>query len=337
MVEDRTMHLALADTALYNMQERYKSTMQENLEALKYYTNSVELMNGKLNATINVASDNIINTVMGMAGYDLRTLNFNRWLTHMNGLQKMIQGRGGLKALNSTHLEMMVSWSDIVGCLALDITPRFEAFAIPVDQAQLHIISPTLNSMITSLYKRSPELSDICQLLIELSLLVELISDKALTQWYNQEDWLRTLGRVLYYILQLPRYETLNFLDTVAMGRLEIHEVIRLASIMFLSAPVGCIGGNGDIILTYRGRLPRLLRSQTLDWTSLEELQLWVLIVDALVENEEHRQWILLEIKIIMLRNGFTWERVLHIIREIAWLDNIFSEDLEKLERELLQ
>ena len=115
-----------------------------------------------------------------------------------------------------------------------------------------------------------------------------------------------------------------------------MREILRLASLLLLSAPVDLFASNGDIAYNLRGRLPLLLRSYTLDWTGLEELELWVLVVDALTEVGEERTWAVSQVRRVIEMRRLLWEHVLHEIRQVAWIDGVLTAELDRLRGEIV-
>jgi hypothetical protein len=138
-------------------------------------------------------------------------------------------------------------------------------------------------------------------------------------------------------MLTLPRHEIPEDLNDPSAARLIMREAIRLASLLFLTLPVNYLAGNKDVNKNHRGRLLKLLRSHVLDFSGLEELELWVLVIDALIEIDEDRAWIICRITRIMQMSGLDWQGVLQVSWQIAWTDGVSSDEVDRLGAELDQ
>ena len=224
-----------------------------------------------------------------------------------------------------------------MGSLSLDLPPWFAVSLSIVRQVQDHAASPILARTISTLQDRSPSLSDICPLLESLSGLTELAAGKPPSHWNDDTNLTQTLGLVVYDMLALPRHEIPDDLKDPSTAGLIMREAIRLASLLFLATPVNYLAGNRDGNKNNRSRLPKLLRSHALDLSGLEELELWVLVIDALIEVDEDRAWIICRITRIMQMSGLDWQGVLHVLWQIAWTDGVSSDDVDRLGAELDQ
>jgi hypothetical protein len=227
--------------------------------------------------------------------------------------------------------------SDLVGSLSLDVPPQFAVSVSILKQMQEHATSPVLSRTISALQHCSLTLADICPLLGSLSGLTELAAKKPPSHWYDDTSLTQTLSLAAYDMLNLPRHEIPEDHNNPSAAGLAMPEAIRQASLLFLTAPVNYLAGNRGLNTNHRHRLPKLLRSNALDWSGLEELELWVLIIGALIEMDEERVWIIGRINRIMQMSGLDWQGVLHVLWQIAWTDSVSSVEMDRLGAELDQ
>ncbi|KIX04526.1 uncharacterized protein Z518_05396 [Rhinocladiella mackenziei CBS 650.93] len=335
LADESAMYLALAESALDPEWQSSQPDSRENVHALQYYTASLRLVDKRLRNTSAVGNA-IIGTVISLAAYDLRIHHFSRWAVHMAGLQGMIQSRGGVEALDWGNTREILS--DLVGSLALDLSPQFPVCDRLMPQAHDYPASPVLARTISVLENRTPILSDICSVLVRLSYLKYLVAgngprqqtDKTLTQ---------TLGLITHNLLSLPRRLILSDPGHPSTAHLVLREAIRLASLLFLTAPVGRVAGNRDLHAKHRGRLPKLLRSyhDITDWSDLEELEVWVLVVGAWAEVGEDRKWMVRRIKGVMRMKGLDWPGVLGVLRRIALIEGVWNNEVDRIGAEVAQ
>lgn len=186
------------------------------------------------------------------------------------------------------------------------------------------------------LQHRSPHLSDICPVLKSLADLAQLYTGRGPNHWAEDSSLSEVLSIVVSTALNTKRLGIPDDPSDSSSAGLAMREILRLASLLLLSAPVDLFASNGDIAYNLRGRLPLLLRSYTLDWTGLEELELWVLVVDALTEVGEERTWAVSQVRRVIEMRRLLWEHVLHEIRQVAWIDGVLTAELDRLRGEIV-
>lgn len=195
-------------------------------------------------------------------------------------------------------------------------------------------VSHHLGTVASTLRKRLSNHPDICTLLESMSEFATAASEKS--PWTNDPISKHKLQLIVSTMLKLPRYDILNIQnDGVAL-----YEVLRLASLFFLSGPSMNLAGNkdGNMIISYhRGRLPTLLRLYKLDWTGLEDLELWVLVIDGLVETGQDQEWVLGQISRTIHMRKLGWDDVLGAVARIAWADGRWTRTVDQLRADLEQ
>ncbi|KAL6407272.1 hypothetical protein AUP68_10101 [Ilyonectria robusta] len=136
-------------------------------------------------------------------------------------------------------------------------------------------------------------------------------------------------------MLNLPRREIPADQNNPMTPGLAMRETIRLASLLFLTAPVNYLAANMDLYSDHGDGFQKLLASRALDWSGLEDLELWVLVICMLTVNNEDQMGIVSRIHAIMSMNGLDWQGVLQKLRQIAWMDSVFSNEVKGLKTRL--
>lgn len=111
MIEEGAFQLAMADAALFEIGKpagRFK-VVQENPWAMKHYTACVAAVNSQIREG-QALSQSLMGTIIGLAAYDLTIRNFERWTTHMKGLECLIRARGGYGSLKSKFIVNTMLW-----------------------------------------------------------------------------------------------------------------------------------------------------------------------------------------------------------------------------------
>lgn len=215
--------------------------------------------------------------------------------------------------------------------MMLDSPSFFEALEEPLPQRRA---SHNLGIVTSTLQKRLPDHLNLCSLLESMSEFATTAREKS--RWTNDTISRQRLQYVVSTMLKLPRHDISNIRD----DSVALYEVLRLASLLFLSGPSTRLAGNkgGNTIVSYhQGRLPMLLRSHRLDWTGLQDLELWVLVIDALAETCQDQEWLLGQINHTMLARRLSWDDVLGAVAGIAWSDGLWARTLDQLGAELEQ
>ncbi|KAI1773841.1 hypothetical protein F4818DRAFT_443146 [Hypoxylon cercidicola] len=334
MTDDSAMSLAQAYSVLYLEPSNQKPFLRESVNALEHYTVSLRLVNEQLTKITGAGWDGVITTVVGLAAYDLGLRKFERWAIHMTGLKKMIQDRGGsMEGISSYHVRMIMTWTELVGSLSLDSPPQFPSPVIPTGRMPVYTASPAMARTLSTLQRRFTQLSDICEVLQSLSGMTQMFSGQQLGYW--EGDTSEALSLVVSNALTVPRLALPQDPTDDSAAGLVMREAIRLASLLFLATPVDLYAANAGIAQNLRGRLPKLLRSWVLDWRDLEELEFWILVVDALVEVGEERTWAVSQVHRIMQKRGLNCEDILFELRQFAWFDGILVDELDGLRAEV--
>jgi hypothetical protein len=118
----------------------------------------------------------------------------------------------------------------------------------------------------------------------------------------------------------------------------ELRETIRVTIISFLLM----IARNAAVDDMYdarfiRGRVAGLMPSlELLDWSGLEDLRLWILVVSALDEIGEPRTYLVDQIRRVSGGLGLTtWEEIVQRVSEVAWIGSRFSQMSTRLEQDV--
>lgn len=147
--------------------------------------------------------------------------------------------------------------------------------------------------------------------------------------------YLLSLARTCDSLLRLPRLDGAYYAGISPSRAQLLHEVIRLAILIFLGKLVEHIHGSLGVIGSHVDLLSGLLRQHELDWDGIRELELWVLAIAAMVARNKDREWLASRIVRTMEEIGIGWDGTRVILGQIAWVDAVFGEDLPKLEKQL--
>ncbi|KAF5551011.1 hypothetical protein FPHYL_9240 [Fusarium phyllophilum] len=328
LVDQATLNLALAETALYS--NEYTGDMhsgREDSTALKHYNLSLRFTSQKIQTLNSVPSDEILITVIGLANYDMSIGKVERYSTHLAGLETLVRGRGGVERFRSSYLLLSLIWSDVIGSLSLDRPPRFAApshlWTQPEPPTITHVLEKTLNA----LEEFSPVLSDLCSVLLSLTRVA-----KASQHWEESTfRYCETILQSSYFLLLVPRHIPSEGPEEHSSGIPLIHQAVRLAALRFLVTAAEHSHHTLGAIHYRKPQLSNLLADYEISWHGLEELQVWVLVIATVTEGTHDRDWMTERIAITIERLGLNWIELKGTLRQIAWLDS-FEGQFSRLE-----
>lgn len=191
--------------------------------------------------------------------------------------------------------------------------------------------STTLSRTINILQARSPEFADLCSMMQSLPDLCRIAAKIPTEKWVDEPRLIQTICSVSHTILSLPRHGELPGLG----GEAALFETVRLAAMLFITGLACRLCGETDILMRQIGRLPKLLKSETVDWTGLEELRLWVYVLGARVEEEEGRQWFVPQICKLLKDTDIGFKGMRYALHDIAWVDAALKSETDSLKREI--
>ncbi|EXK84348.1 hypothetical protein FOQG_11604 [Fusarium oxysporum f. sp. raphani 54005] len=321
--DDSAMHLVLARLEI-DPERTGGQASQESASSLTHYNASIEILRNQLGVAQLMAHEAIIGVVVNLACYDMFTNNLTRWKTHMSGLQKMIEYRGGVNTLSSQYLQVTTIWMDLTGSMILDQPPHLALYQADLEDEAMDFVQ-----------KSHRDTEVLLELLLKLSNLAAGKSEHDLSE---DSALLEELQVGVYKTLTLPRYNSPNIDQNSLTPCLLTYEIFRLAVLVYLSGPVTFLAGNRtfNVVTPHlRGRLSRMYREHRLDWTGLEHAELFTLVIGALTEVGQDRQRLIVQIQRTMRVQGLTWNGLVDKLRSMAWVDIVWSAGLDRLHVDL--
>lgn len=178
------------------------------------------------------------------------------------------------------------------------------------------------------------DISTLLKLLIKLSNLATGKSELELTE---DSALLEALQATVSTALTLPRYGYLGLRNS-STPQPATSELVRLAILAYLSGPVMFLAGDmvrNVIASHYRGRISRLYDPERLVWAGLEDVELFVLVTGALIEEGSDRYWLLGHLRRIMLLRNLGWNDLVTRLNSMAWFAVVWTSGLEELRADL--
>ncbi|KAJ4154743.1 hypothetical protein LMH87_000022 [Akanthomyces muscarius] len=284
------------------------------IDSLKRYTTSLRTVRAMMIQTRN-GEDRYQATGIAicLAFYDMRVGNSERWALHMGGVQMIVTEAGGFGAIASFgHLREALYMTDVAGSLVFNTPPRFSQFTM----SAMALSNPSKTTRVD----QAPPAESI----------------------HATADLSRELFTIAHDLLVLPQLQATNT-NTSPLWTSEqasMREAVRQAAL----AAVACVLTTSSQDDTYcarhrNGKIRKLVCSTSeYAWKGMEELQLWVLAVAALIENDEDRTWLTGQIANSMYQRGlYVWDDLVHLLRRVAWSETLAVQDTARFKSKVEQ
>lgn len=138
-------------------------------------------------------------------------------------------------------------------------------------------------------------------------------------------------------LLSMPRVAVHRVVSSSSPGHAALNELLRLGLLLFMLGIISKVAGNYEWELNYSGRIPNLLRAVEVDWSGLEDLELWVLVLGALHERGHDREWLVARISQRMETLNLDWQGMVQQLKQIVWIDEAFGEAMVRLEEDWIR
>ncbi|KAJ3540610.1 hypothetical protein NM208_g4987 [Fusarium decemcellulare] len=336
-----------------NLQRAGEHGPSRSLQEMQEYTDSLSLVRKSIHATGSLASRHaIIGTVICLAYFDVRASNHEGWIMHMRGLETIVILYGGMESLESNQaLRQSLFLTDVLGSLVHDVQPRFPRLrcpSMPVYAASgsfTHKPSTTSEgSSISSLTGNSPSLviDSAIKFASQLAVLLNHLPKHSAHQMGL--DLMIPVCEIAHDILSLPRLEYAD----IDRGRHSAMwstpsvsvaaELVRISALALVSTVITTTSGDDLYCAGYRGRLERGLLAYTKaeGWAGRRQLMLWVLVIQALMEIEPARPWLLDEIMDAMDSLSLdSWDELVSCLHQTAWVTCAAMQEMTRLKHDV--
>ena len=193
-------------------------------------------------------------------------------------------------------------------------------------------LSMILQKNTRELRNRGARFSKLATLLGSVADLAASATDIPSADWVDDEVLVDKICITGHSALSLPRYKGPD--ELLLKDRIQ-YEAIRIACLLFVIGLVLRLSGEEDMLLGQVGRLPTLLRNNTIDWNGLGELELWVYVVAARIEEGDDRQWLVASICARLKARKMSVAALKQTLRGISWVDEAMEAETSGLEAEL--
>ncbi|KAI1462135.1 hypothetical protein F4805DRAFT_194889 [Annulohypoxylon moriforme] len=332
-------HITLANAVIYRgLKPGEKKTEFTDLEALKWYTLSLASITKRLADPAESNSEGLVIAVTGFVCHDSSIGNFDRFAIHMEGLQRLVNKRGGLQALSSPFLRLMISWLDLAGATYFNSKPKFHIPRDSITQIDTGNDSQYLQQLLESWDADCPSLGDIMSAMKATAAAASYINrhQDAPNFWIDDVTIARVLSPAFHEILTLEGIPLPDDPSYPEYSGIAAREAFRRAALIFLAAIKIRMGANAFEMEKHLEAFRQISQLPLVNWGLVAELNLWAHIISAMQEESPNRAWHVLTIVGIMENIGLqTGNQAMDLARGVIWIDAIDEGKSGSLCREI--
>ncbi|KIW83801.1 hypothetical protein Z517_03047 [Fonsecaea pedrosoi CBS 271.37] len=335
-VIDRTaFYLSLANAALFfhQMTERKGCEYGDFEESSKYLSLCLNGVAQRLERETHQISDGVITTVLGFLCHDSNVGRWDRYGVHMQGLNNIIQVRGGFQTLNST-IVMFTCWFDILGASVFDRKPLFPvAFGLSSASAQDNVLSPSLTDLLMRIRDSSEGLFDVTTALEKTAHLTMFVNNNGGNPlfWKDGASAASRITPVLHLLLSLRR-----FTDPASSGhtlpKLVLQEMVRLALLIVVASVKQAFALIADELAGLLQRFSTFVPMASRIDTYFPELSLWAIIMVATLQPDKpdllHARATLNVMRAMGVKSG---KAAIEIAQSFIWIDKLMEMSVAKV------
>ncbi|KAI1487904.1 hypothetical protein F5X96DRAFT_647913 [Biscogniauxia mediterranea] len=322
-------HITMANAVLFRGMRpgSAKPDYNSSLEAMKWYTRSLESITRRLADPAESGGEGLIVAVAGFICHDSSTGNFTRQEVHMKGLKRLVEDRGGLEELNSPFLRLMISWHDLLGASYRNSAPLFGVPRGSITEIDAGADTEYLEGLLETWGRRCGSLGDIASAMRATAAVASYINRRCggdANFWRDEVKAARLLAPALHEVLSLegrplpdrPGDEDVGYSATAA------REAFRRAALLFLASVKVRFGAAAYEIARHLDAFRQISQLPGVDWAFVPELNLWAQVTCALHETGADRAWNVVIVVGIMDALGLgTSAQALGLVRRIMWVD----------------
>ncbi|KAI0380138.1 hypothetical protein F5Y04DRAFT_282268 [Hypomontagnella monticulosa] len=321
-------YITLANAALYRdfKAGTKKPEFYTNSDAMKWYTKSLSSITKRLQDPAETEGEGLVVAITGFVCHDASVGTFDRYRVHMDGLQHIINKKGGLEALSSPLLKVMISWLDLAGATYFNVKPRFSVPDNAIKVVDTGNDCRYLERLLQSWDAECPALGDIMSAMKATASVANYINQRSNSPdfWTDDVTMARLLGPAFHEVLTLEGRPLPNDTSDPQYSGTAAREAFRRAALVFLAAIKIRMGAGAYEMEKHLEAFRQISQLPLVDWGVIPELNLWAHIISAMQEETPSRAWHVLTIVDIMGTMGLqTGNQAVDIARGIIWVDAI--------------
>ncbi|RAK98548.1 uncharacterized protein BO80DRAFT_427346 [Aspergillus ibericus CBS 121593] len=314
--------VALANAAMF-LDQKLRAQMyryETSAECLTYYGQCVQQVTRRLGDARENLSEGVITTILGLMCHDLYVGMLDRWNTHIRGLGRIFQLRGGYQGL-AANVALFAGWLDVVGSLMEDSRPRLP---IPPDFSiqSTDAMTPYLRSLLDDIGSGHDSFWNIEVAFRHASFITQTVEENlrcAAAPWKHENNLtvIELFGLATHFLLCMPRPTEV---ECNATGVQLLQEATRLALLILLAAlkqEVFLFTSQERDLLMYKfSMLVPQLRMVDYDGSFLK-LYLWVLVTVSLLSQSHQPLLYFDDIQSVLDRLGITSTEGMDLVNSI--------------------
>ncbi|KAJ4859258.1 fungal specific transcription factor domain-containing protein [Trichoderma breve] len=298
-----------------------------NPEANKYYSRSLTQLSHRLSSREECVSIGVVAIIMGFICIDTRVGNWDRYLMHMNGLERIYHLRNGFDELDR-EISLMAFFVDLMGASMLDRYPRFPIPKHCVNPSEMNYdsdMSNTLQILLNDARTIAPQGERIYAMLRVTASVIAMVNRNANDPlfWTHDAALAEKLGSASHFILSAPKSPEddphTNYPVFV------VQRMVQLACLMVMSKLKQLASFHWADIDPLGDRLGKLLQVPCYEVpVQLQKLRLWAIVTACSLLDPEAQVPFLIELRRSIRALGYrTAEEAIEYVKNLLWLENV--------------
>ncbi|KAF2093578.1 hypothetical protein NA57DRAFT_81079 [Rhizodiscina lignyota] len=308
------------------------------------YTSGLRCINSRVTSQdLQIATgENTVRAVIGCICYDYLMQDYSRTDVHLDGLERIINLRGGLKTLaHQPQVKLMIFWIDVASALVRNRPPRF---ALPTDLVPPLTPPRPFQEDVASFGQLTekweallPPLSlDILDILRDLKTLCTVMDGEHASVgeplWQNEIFVGLRVNPIAHKLLSISPSQGVEPFD------LRIREACRLGALLtIICLKMKCSSYPGSLP-EYAPQILAAMEEQYMSLPDLVPLRLWLLVLAGITSGGAQREAVAtVLIDSMRLCGIFSWSEVMKQVQLMPWMDSLLREAGSLFGREVME
>ncbi|KAJ3475536.1 hypothetical protein NLG97_g9423 [Lecanicillium saksenae] len=329
------------------------------INGIAQYTDSINLVRESITGLHNEPSRNaVIGTIVCLAYLDMRVGNCGRCKMHLDGLVKVVELCGGLEAIESSPpIRQALFVADILDSAIMDSLPRFELPRDPPFIPPGFVPKPGERMINCLASLRSPTPSDqaargVVESALKSASQLGFLLNRFGAQGQMSINLLLPVCKITHDVLSLPSLpgasrsssrsssvSSLNHeVDLHTTPACAMAELVRITVLSMVRIIMAKTSGDDLYCANSPSHILRQLLQQTADkdWKKCNDIRLWILATQTLLERGPLRHWLLDEIvRVTSLLSIKSYKAVVTCLQKVVWIDKLITQEMAQLKLDI--
>ncbi|KAI1266084.1 hypothetical protein F5Y18DRAFT_36616 [Xylariaceae sp. FL1019] len=340
MSDSAAFYITLANAELFKGMKpgEMKPDYTTSEKAMKWYTKSLKMVSQRLIDPEN-HDEGLLVAIAGHICHDTSICNFERQAIHLQGLKRLVEGRGGIQTIGYPLLRLMISWHDLTGASYRNAVPYFDVPKDAITDVDTGIDTVYLQRLLDNWDRKCPYLGDLLSALKATAAVASYINRRCHEPNFWQGDVVaaQLLAPALHELLSLEGRALPDDPCDSHFSGIAAREAFRRSSLIFLASVKTKFGAVSWDLKRHIEDFRQISRIPRVEWPVVPEINLWAHTIVALQDsNDESRnQQVAIIVSIIEALGLTSAHQALEVVRGIIWIEDVFADRVQFLQDDI--